>query len=74
MATFSLFQSLRKELKDTRTTMEERQVIDRAKAHLMETKKISEDDAYHTIRKQAMNSKQRLVERARQLLQRSTTW
>ena len=68
MATFQSFQSLRDELDQTRTTLHERKTIDRAKAHLMETQRLSEEKAYRAIRSQAMNSKQRLVDVARQVL------
>ena len=42
MATFQSFQSLRKELDQTKTTMVERRMVDQAKTHLMETRHLSE--------------------------------
>ena len=72
MATFRSFQSLREELDQTKASIEERRTIDRAKTHLMESRGLSEHDAYHAIRRQAMNSKQRLIDVARQVVTRAS--
>jgi len=48
-------QKLRDELEDTKTKLLNRKIIDRAKGLLMDTKKLSEDEAYRSLRKMAMD-------------------
>jgi len=48
-------QKLRQELESTKTKLENRKVIDRAKGLLMTAKNVSEDEAYKTLRKMAMD-------------------
>lgn len=52
---FKAEQSLRTELKNAKTQLESRKLIERAKGLLMEQKQISEKESYDTIRKMAMN-------------------
>ncbi len=52
---FKEIQSLRNELKQAKTQLEGRKLIERAKGLLMEQKKISEKQAFNTLRKMAMN-------------------
>jgi response regulator NasT len=52
---FKEVQSLRNELKQAKTQLESRKLIERAKGLLMEQKQISEKQAFNTIRKMAMN-------------------
>jgi response regulator NasT len=52
---FKEVQSLRNELKQAKTQLESRKLIERAKGLLMEQKKISEKQAFETLRKMAMN-------------------
>lgn len=52
---FKSTQSLRNELKQAKAQLESRKYIDRAKGLLMQQKQISENDAYSTIRKMAMD-------------------
>lgn len=54
-ARFKETQSLRDELNKAKTQLESRKLIERAKGLLMEQKQISEDKAYDTMRKMAMN-------------------
>jgi response regulator NasT len=54
MARFEAFQSIQAELAQTRSKLSERKLIDRAKGILMQEKKISEEEAYHLLRKLAM--------------------
>jgi response regulator NasT len=54
MARFEAFQSVQAELAQTRSKLSERKLIDRAKGILMQEKKISEEEAYHLLRKLAM--------------------
>ena len=75
MARFQHEQALRKELDDTRNelnelsaTLQDRKVIDRAKALLMERQKLSEPDAYARLRKAAMDKNLKLVEVAQRIL------
>ena len=75
MARFQHEQALRKELDDTRNelnelsaTLQDRKVIDRAKALLMERQKLSEPDAYVRLRKAAMDKNLKLVEVAQRIL------
>jgi len=75
MARFQHEQALRKELADVRcelnelsTTLQERKVIDRAKAMLMERQKLSESDAYARLRKAAMDKNLKMVEVAQRML------
>lgn len=48
-------QTLRQELESTKTKLENRKIIDRAKGLLMTVKNVSEDEAYKTLRKMAMD-------------------
>lgn len=75
MARFQHEQALRKELADTRNelhelsaSVQERKVIDRAKALLMERQKLSEADAYAKLRKAAMDKNLKMVEVAQRML------
>lgn len=52
---FKEVQSLRNELKQAKTQLESRKLIEKAKGLLMEQKKISEEQAFNTLRKVAMN-------------------
>lgn len=54
-ARFKETQSLRNELKQAKTQLESRKLIERAKGLLMEQKQISEKQAFNTLRKMAMN-------------------
>lgn len=68
MATFHSFQSLRDELDQTKATLEDTYAINRAKAVLSNTKGYTEDQAYHHLRRIAMNQKRKLADVARNLL------
>jgi response regulator NasT len=52
---FKAVQALRNELKLAKTQLESRKLIERAKGHLMQLKKMSEKEAYGTLRKMAMD-------------------
>ena len=66
-ATFSSLQSLRNELTQAKTSLNERKIIERAKGKLMRQQGISEEAAYRSLRKAAMNKKLRLVDVAKAL-------
>lgn len=68
VARFREFQALRSELERTKTTLQERKVIDRAKGILMDQRKLNEEDAYRLLRRLAMDQNQRLVDVARHLI------
>ncbi|QYK42720.1 MAG: ANTAR domain-containing protein [Paracoccaceae bacterium] len=68
IARFHLFQRMRAELAATRAALEERKVIDRAKAILMKARGIDEEAAYALLRKTAMDQKRRVADIAQQLV------
>lgn len=68
IARFAQMQALREELAAARSQLEDRKSIDRAKSILMRTKDMSEAQAYEALRKLAMDSSQRMVEVARQVI------
>lgn len=68
IARFHLFQRMRAELEATRTALEERKIIDRAKAILMKARDIDEEAAYSLLRKTAMDQGKRLADIAQQLV------
>lgn len=62
LARFQEMQSLRNELMSTRRNLNDRKRIDRAKGILMQRRGISEDAAYHSLRKLAMQRNQKIGE------------
>src|SRR5580700_5206821 len=65
---FYAFSRLQTELEKTKSALEERKVIDRAKGILMKVKKISEEDAYALLRKTAMNENRKIAEVAQSVV------
>jgi len=65
---FNAFSKLQDELDRTRTALEERKVIDRAKGILMRAKNLSEDDAYTLLRSTAMKEKKKIAEIAQSVI------
>ena len=65
---FNAFSRLQDELDRTKSALEERKVIDRAKGILMKAKKMSEEDAYALLRKTAMNEKKKIAEVAQSVI------
>jgi response regulator NasT len=57
-----------RETRDLRRSLEERKVIERAKGRLMVRYQLSEDQAFHRLRRAAMDSRRPMVEIARALL------
>lgn len=55
IARFKEQQGLKDELKKTKTQLEDRKLIDRAKAILIKSQGYTEDQAYHALRKLAMD-------------------
>jgi two-component system, response regulator / RNA-binding antiterminator len=68
MARFKQTQSLKNALEEARTQLEDRKQIDRAKAILIKTQHFTEDVAYHTLRKLAMDRNITLGEMARNVI------
>ncbi len=68
IARFHLFHKMRAELAATRAALEDRKIIDRAKAILMKARGIDEAEAYALLRKTAMDQKRRLADIAQQLV------
>ena len=65
---FNSFARLRDELERTRTALEERKVIDRAKGILMKARNLSEETAYALLRKTAMNENKKIAEVAQSVV------
>jgi response regulator NasT len=65
---FNAFARLQSELDRTRSALEERKVIDRAKGILMKVKSLSEESAYGLLRKTAMNENKKIVEVAQAVI------
>jgi response regulator NasT len=65
---FNAFARLQEELDRTKTALEERKVIDRAKGILMKAKGLSEEEAYALLRKTAMNEKKKIAEIAQSVI------
>ena len=65
---FNAFAKLRAELEEAKSQIEDRKVIDRAKAILMQAKNIPEAQAYAMMRKVAMNENRRIADIARSII------
>ncbi len=61
IAQFEAFDALRRSLNDTRQELAERKLIDRAKTLVMAHHRVSEPDAYATLRNLAMNNNQTIA-------------
>ena len=65
---FNAFAKLQDELARTKSALEERKVIDRAKGILMKMKGLTEEEAYVLLRSTAMREKKRIGEIAQSIL------
>jgi two-component system, response regulator / RNA-binding antiterminator len=65
---FNAFSRLQDELDRTKSALEDRKVIDRAKGILMKAKNISEEAAYALLRKTAMNENKKIAEVAQSVI------
>jgi response regulator NasT len=65
---FNAYSRLERELEDARNALQSRRAIDQAKALLMRSRGISEDEAYGLLRKTAMNQNRRIGDVAQSLL------
>src|ERR1700750_655056 len=68
---FNAFAKLQDELEKTKSALEERKVIDRAKGILMRVKNLNEEEAYVLMRSTAMREKKKIVEIAQSII---TAW
>src|SRR5262245_4399991 len=65
---FNAFAKLQDELERTKTALEERKTIDRAKGILMKAKGLSEDEAYVLMRSTAMREKKKIADIAQSII------
>jgi two-component system, response regulator / RNA-binding antiterminator len=65
---FNAFAKLQEELERTRSALEDRKVIDRAKGILMKLKGLTEDEAYVLLRSTAMREKKKISEIAQSII------
>lgn len=68
IARFQATEATRVELETARANLAERKVIDRAKGILMQQRSLSEDDAYKTLRKEAMDRGRKIAEVAQSVV------
>ncbi len=68
IATFRQTQLLRSELAQAKSDLEQRKLVDRAKAILMKERNLSEEQAYHLLRRVAMNRKKKLSDVAQDVI------
>ena len=68
VARFEQLQAARAEADAARAQLTERKLVERAKGILMKSRKLSEEDAYRAMRKQAMDRKLKMTEVARQII------
>lgn len=68
IARFEEFQAMREELEQTKSTLAERKLIERAKGILMRQTRMDEEAAYKAMRKMAMDRNIKLVDLARTLI------
>ena len=65
---FNAYARLKAELDEAKGALEERKLVDRAKAILMRQRNLSEADAYALLRTTAMNQNRRIVDIAQSLI------
>jgi response regulator NasT len=65
---FNAFAKLQDELERTRSALEDRKIIDRAKGILMKLKGFSEEEAYVLLRSTAMREKKKIAEIAQSIV------
>src|SRR5262245_50000352 len=65
---FQAFDRLQSELSAAKSALEDRKIIDQAKAILMKQRNLSEEDAYGLLRRTAMNQNRKIGDLARSLV------
>lgn len=68
VARFQAHQALRAELDEMRSALSERKLVERAKGVLMQSRRMSEDEAYRTLRRLAMDQGKRLADVAESVI------
>ncbi|MFD2166850.1 ANTAR domain-containing response regulator [Thalassotalea euphylliae] len=68
IARFNEYQVYRQEAIEAKTKAANQRVVDQAKAWLMESKALTEQEAYHSLRKMAMDNSQKLESVARNIM------
>ena len=68
IARFNEFQNIKQELQNTKNTLEERKLVERAKGILMKQSGYAEEEAYKAMRKIAMDRNMKLVDLARSII------
>ncbi|MEJ2142763.1 MAG: ANTAR domain-containing protein [Gammaproteobacteria bacterium] len=68
IARFREFQALRSELEKTKTSLEERKIIEKAKGIVMAQRQCNEDEAYQILRSLSMDNNKRIIEIAEQIV------
>jgi two-component system, response regulator / RNA-binding antiterminator len=68
VAQFSAFNAIRQELDETRRQLSERKQVEKAKGLLMSIHNVSEEEAFSTLRKLAMDKHKTLGESAREVI------
>ena len=69
MITFASFQSLKNELDEVKEELQQKKIVDKAKGILMSDYDLSEEDAYHRLRKFAMDRKRSMSDIANQIIE-----
>ncbi|CCJ75573.1 Response regulator NasT [Cronobacter muytjensii 530] len=67
-------ESLTRQLASLQTSLEERKLIERAKSLLITHQQLSEEEAWHQLRKLAMDQNKRMVEIAEAMLAVARLW
>lgn len=68
IARFNQMQTLQNHIKELKTTLADRKIIDRAKGLIMAQRRCTEDEAYKLLRSSAMNQNMRLAQLAQNIL------
>ncbi len=65
---FNAYSRLTRELEEARGALEDRKIIERAKGILIQSRGMSEADAYALLRRTAMNQNRKIVDIAQSLI------
>ena len=65
---FNAFARLTRELEEARSALEDRKIIDEAKAILMKSRNLPEADAYALMRRTAMNENKKVIDIAQSII------
>lgn len=68
IARFREFQALRSELEKTKSSLEDRKTIEKAKGIIMAQRQCNEDEAYKVLRQLSMDNNKRIIDIAEQIV------